>query len=133
MFSGKESSRVFKTYHAVVIIIDFCVCHHQLEWDPREWGRMSDLSSGTPKETKSLIKEHCQQADGLELREAGSRGKRLLKFIHVAITTLNLDNSLVEWVRLPGAVLGIRDGIVPKTHVVQTGLTLVGDNRRTNE
>lgn len=58
---------------------------------------MSNLSTVTPKETKSLIKEeHCRQADGLELREAGSRGKRLLKFIHVAITTLNLDNSLVE-------------------------------------
>lgn len=81
MFSGKESSKVFKTYLAAVII-DFCVC--QLEWDPREWGRMSDLSTVTPKETKSLIKEeHYQPADGLELREAGSRGKRLLKFIHV--------------------------------------------------
>lgn len=58
---------------------------------------MSDLSTVTPKETKSLIKEeHYRQADGLELRETGSRGKRLFKFIHVAITTLNLDNSLVE-------------------------------------
>lgn len=58
---------------------------------------MSDLSTVTPKETKSLIKEeHSWQADGLELREAGSRGRRLLKFIQVVTTTLNLDNSLVE-------------------------------------
>lgn len=36
-------------------------------------------------------------------------------------------------VHLPGAVPGTRDGLVPQTHAVQTDLTLVGDNRHTNE